>query len=161
MGRWWWPFWAGGDLAAGPLELPPEQWVRSEGGLGGRPLKTKFNHALKPLAGRPPWLHFVGITAFFRHPGEDGLPGEEEARELVQLESHLRREFRPDEGALTAGVIITGGWAQFVVYAADPEGAKERYRRLRREFPAFELQLDLVEDSAWAVYGQFVHSARR
>lgn len=124
-------------------------------------MRTSFNHALKAVAGRPPWLFFVGITAFLRHPGQDGLPGETEERELAQLEAHLRREFRPEVGALTAGVIISGGWAQYVVYATEPEGAKERYRRLRQAFPAFELQLDLVEDSAWAVYGQFVRTSRR
>ena len=138
------------------LDLAPERWVRTEGGLGGLPLVARFDHALREVAGRAPWLYFVGITAFLQAPGEDGLPAGAEAQELERLESRLRREFARGAKALPAGAIANGGRVQYVVYAADPEDAKERYRRVCADFPDLGLQLELVEDTAWAVYGQFV-----
>ena len=155
--RWWWPFGdKGSDSVQAVPELPPEHWVHSEGALAGLPLQARFDHALRHVAARSPWQFFVGITAFLQSPGEDGLPVDSEARELKLLEAHLRREFGRGQNSVPAGVITNDGRVQFVLYTSDPEAAKERYRRLRQEFPGFELQLDVVEDTAWAVYGQFV-----
>lgn len=157
MRRRWWPFRGkAGETGVVAPSLSAERWVCTAGGLGGLPLAARFDHVLRHIAGKPPWQFFVGITAFLRSPGEDGLPNEVESRELKLLEAHVRREFGRGQDSVPAGVITNGGRVQFVVYTSDPEAAKERYRRLRQEFPGFDLQLELAEDSAWAVYGQFV-----
>jgi len=143
--------------AAGPLRnwSIPKSWAIAEGRHEGKAVATRFNIALRPIAGREEFPDRIGIIAPIRTPNDRGFPGRGEIRQLDVIEELIEKRMSISNESLIAGVVTSNGLREFVVYTSNVEAAKAKADAIAREVTTHELQIIVRNDPQWRVYRTF------
>ena len=140
-----------------PLSTPPEDsWAVAQAELDGKPMFLRINEGLRPWVGRSPFGHRFGVTVPLRAPNEHGLPTDEEASALEQIEEALLAAFPPGGPSLLAVVITTGGFREWVFYTSAADEVGPALEALRPRAAPHEVQFYVEPDRKWAVFRSFL-----
>jgi hypothetical protein len=143
--------------AVGPIRdwSIPKSWSIAEGTHEGKPVATRFNIALRSIAGREEYPDRLGVIIPLREPNDRGFPSRAEIRQLDVIEELIDRRLGGGNQSVLAGVITTGGTREYVVYTAAGEEAMLKASELAKEVSSHEVQVILRSDPAWKVYRVF------
>jgi hypothetical protein len=133
----------------------PESWSVGRGELHGKPLITRFNLSLRGAIGHASFHKQLGIAVPFNHQTENGLPENQEMKELGEIEDVILRRFTVGNESLFAGVITTGNMREFVLYTSDEVGAVAKAQQLVKEIRHHQVQFVVNDDPEWNVFKQF------
>jgi hypothetical protein len=142
---------------AGPLRhwSIPKSWTIATGTHEGKPVSTRFNIALRPIAGRPEFPDRLGIIVPLREVNDRGFPSRAEVRQLDVIEEMIDLRLGGSNESLIAGVITTSGLREFVVYTSAAQAALAKAEALAREVTTHAVQVILRSDPEWRVYRVF------
>jgi len=143
--------------AAGPLRnwSIPKSWSVAEGTHEGKAVATRFNVALRPIAGRDEFPDRLGIIAPLHDANDRGFPDRAEIRQLDSIEELIEKRLGGGNESLLAGVVTSSGMREFVVYTSNIESAKVKAEAVTREVMTHELQVIVRNDPQWRVYRTF------
>jgi Family of unknown function (DUF695) len=143
--------------AAGPIRQwsIPKSWTVAEGTHEGRPVATRFNIALRPIAGREEFPDRLGIVVPLRNPNDRGFPSRAELRQLDEIEELIDKRLSGGNQSILAGVITSNGLREFVVYTSNVDEAASKASALAKEVSTHEVQIIVRSDPAWKVYRTF------
>ncbi len=143
--------------AAGPVRTwsIPKSWAIAEGRHEGKAVATRFNIALRPIAGCEEFPDRIGIIAPIRTPNDRGFPGRAELKQLDVIEELIETRMSGANESLIAGVVTSNGLREFVVYTSNIESAKTKADAITREVTTHELQVIVRNDPQWRVYRTF------
>lgn len=133
----------------------PNSWSVSRGQYEGKPIFTRFNAALLPLAGRVEFSKQIGVAVPLNDPTEDGLPQGNEFAQLDEIEDLLERRLTEGNESLFAGVITTKAMREFVLYTSNAEQAVVKIKQLTQEITHHRLQWVVNDDPQWLVFKEF------
>src|SRR5947207_4812426 len=111
---------------AGPLRnwSIPKSWAVAEGKHEGKAVATRFNVALRPIAGRAEFPDRLGIIAPLRDVNDRGFPNRAEIRQLDAIEELIEKRMSGGNESLLAGVVTSNGIREFVIYTSNLDAAK-------------------------------------
>ena len=143
--------------ASGPLRSwsIPKSWAVAEGRHEGKPVATRFNIALRPIAGRDEFPDRLGIIAPLHNVNDRGFPSRAEIKQLDAIEELIEKRMGGGNESLVAGVVTSNGLREFVVYTSNLEAAKAKADAIVREVTTHELQIIVRNDPQWRVYRTF------
>jgi hypothetical protein len=116
---------------------------------------TRFNVALRPIAGRDEFPDRLGIIAPLHHVNDRGFPNRAEIKELDAIEELIEKRMGGGNESLVAGVVTSNGLREFVIYTSNLEAAKAKADAVVREVTTHELQIIVRNDPQWRVYRTF------
>jgi hypothetical protein len=142
---------------AGGNRFPTEsKWSLLTGEDSGQPLVVRRNDSASDLLGSPAYRTRVGIALPFARPTETGLPDNDEAAELYQIEDAICDRMGADELALLVLTITGGNVKELVFYTRDPKKAQLAIDAVRTRVTSHEIQNYVEDDPEWDVYREFV-----
>ena len=143
--------------ATGPLRnwSIPKSWSVAEGTHEGKAVVTRFNLALRPVAGRDEFPDRIGIIAPLHDANDRGFPNRAEIKELDVIEELIERRMSIGNESLLAGVVTSNGVREFVVYTSNVDVAKTKAESVVKEVTTHELQVIVRNDPQWRVYRTF------
>jgi len=116
---------------------------------------TRFNVALRPIAGHQEFPNRLGIIAPLREANDRGFPSRAEIKQLDAIEELIERRMCGGNESLLAGVVTSNGLREFVVYTSNLEAASTKAEAVVREATTHELQIIVRNDPQWRVYRTF------
>lgn len=143
--------------ATGPVRnwSIPKSWSVAEGTHEGKAVATRFNVALRPIAGHQEFPNRLGIIAPLREANDRGFPSRGEIKQLDAIEELIERRMCGNNESLLAGVVTSNGLREFVVYTSNLEVASTKAEAVVREATTHELQIIVRNDPQWRVYRTF------
>jgi hypothetical protein len=143
--------------ATGPVRnwSIPKSWSVAEGTHEGKAVATRFNIALRPIAGHQEFPNRLGIIAPLREANDRGFPSRSEIKQLDAIEELIERRMCGANESLLAGVVTSNGLREFVVYTSNLEAASTKAEAVVREVTTHELQIIVRNDPQWRVYRTF------
>lgn len=143
--------------ASGPIRSwsIPKSWSVAEGTHEGKAVATRFNVALRPIAGREEFPDRLGIIAPLREANDRGFPNRGEIRQLDAIEELIEKRLGGGNESLLAGVVTSDGVREFVVYTSNLDAAKTKADAVTREITTHQLQVIVRNDPQWRVYRTF------
>jgi len=143
--------------AAGPLRnwSIPKSWSVAEGTHDGKAVATRFNVALRPIAGRDELPDRIGIIAPLRDANDRGFPNRGEIKQLDVIEELIERRMSGGNESILAGVVTSNGMREFVIYTSNIAAAQAKAEGITREVTTHELQVIVRNDPQWRVYRTF------
>ena len=133
----------------------PKSWMVAEGRHDGKQVVTRFNVALRPIAGRDEFPDRLGIIAPVRTPDDRGFPNRAEIKQLDAIEELIDKRMSGNNESLIAGVVTSNGLREFVVYTSNVESAKKKADAIVNEVTTHQLQVIVRNDPQWRVYRTF------
>lgn len=133
----------------------PKSWAVAQGRHEGKPVATRFNVALRPIAGRDEFPDRIGIIAPLRNANDRGFPNRAEIRQLDAIEELIDKRMGGGNESLIAGVVTSNGLREFVVYTSNLEAARAKADAVVQEVTTHELQIIVRSDPQWRVYRTF------
>jgi len=133
----------------------PRSWAVAEGTHEGKAVATRFNVALRPIAGREEFPDRLGIIAPLRNANDRGFPSRAEIRQLDAIEEVIEKRMSSGNESLIAGVVTSNGLREFVIYTSNLESAIAKAEAVTREITTHELQVIVRSDPQWRVYRTF------
>ena len=142
---------------AGPLRnwSIPKSWAVAEGKHEGKAVATRFNVALRPIAGRAEFPDRLGIIAPLRDVNDRGFPNRAEIRQLDAIEELIEKRMSGGNESLLAGVVTSNGIREFVIYTSNLDAAKSKADAVVREVTTHALHVIVRNDPEWRVYRTF------
>ena len=147
-----WPFRQKKTSAEPNWEGP---WKVSQGEHNGGPLFVRVHEGVGRLAEDGSFPDQVGIAVPLHSPNEHGLPTDDEAQELGEIEDRIVELLEGGCQTIHVATITTGGMREFVLYTKDEETVNEGFSHLKETVSTHELQLMIQPDPEWSVYKQF------
>jgi hypothetical protein len=143
--------------ATGPLRnwSIPKSWSVAEGTHEGKAVVTRFNLALRPVAGCGEFPDRIGIIAPLHNANDRGFPNRAEIKQLDAIEELIEQRMSSGNESLLAGVVTSNGLREFVIYTSNLESAKAKAEAVTREIATHELQVIVRNDPQWRVYRTF------
>ncbi|GEM_PF-873740 len=143
--------------AVGPVRnwSIPKSWAIAEGRHEGKAVATRFNIALRPIAGREEFPDRLGIIAPIRTPNDRGFPNRAEVKQLDVIEELIEKRMSGANESLIAGVVTSNGMREFVLYTSNVEAATAKADAIAKEVTTHELQVIVRKDPEWRVYRTF------
>jgi hypothetical protein len=143
--------------AVGPIRnwSIPKSWSVAEGTHEGKAVATRFNVALRPIAGRDEFPDRLGILAPLHEANDRGFPNRAEIKQLDAIEELIDRRLSGGNESLLAGVVTTSGVREFVIYTSNAEVSRAKAEALAREVTTHQLQIIVRNDPQWRVYRTF------
>ena len=142
---------------AGPVRnwSIPKSWAVAQGRHEGKAVATRFNVALRTIAGRDEFPDRIGIIAPLRNANDRGFPNRAEIRQLDAIEELIDKRMGGGNESLIAGVVTSNGLREFVVYTSNLEAARAKAEAVVHEVTTHELQVIVRNDPQWRVYRTF------
>jgi len=143
--------------ATGPIRSwsIPKSWSVAEGTHEGKAVATRFNVALRPIAGREEYPNRIGIIAPLHDANDRGFPSRAEIKQLDAIEELVEKRMSGGNESLLAGVVTSNGVREFVVYTSNVDGAKTKADAVAAEVTTHALQVIVRNDPQWRVYRTF------
>ena len=143
---------------AGPISSwrIANSWSVGRGEFEGKPIFTRFNEGLAPLAGRPEFAKQIGVAVPLNDPTRDGLPQGAEFGQLNEIEDLLERRLTDQNKSLYAGAITTNAMREFVLYTSDADEAVLKIRELAQHVAHHKLQWVINDDPEWRVFKKYL-----
>ena len=140
-----------------PDLVPPaeDSWSIGQADRDGAPMLLRLNSALKPFAGSPAFSHRIGVAVPLHAPEPNGLPGTDESIALGEIEDNLVSALCASRETISALVITTGGFREFVFYTSVPQDASKVLEQLRDATSSHKLQFYVESDPEWEVFRSF------
>jgi hypothetical protein len=143
-----------GKPKALPLDsLPDDVWSVSKGTNNGKPMLVRINTSVRQYAGHPELPHRLEIAIPLRAPNESGMPDNEEADQLGEIEERLFRAIGTSGRVVL--VITTGGMREFVSYVGSPDEGARIFAAVRTGTTTHKVQHYVQADPKWEAYSQF------
>jgi hypothetical protein len=133
----------------------PKSWTVAEGTHEGKAVATRFNIALRAIAGCDQFPDRIGLIAPLREANNRGFPDRAEIRQLDAIEELIDKRLGGGNESLLAGVVTSNGVREFVVYTSNVDAAKTKAEAVTREVTTHELQVIVRNDPQWRVYRTF------
>ena len=116
----------------------------------------RINTGLRPIAGKPPFDHRIGVAVPLRAPDANGLPTKDEADALKKIEDEMLATFHASRQTLLAVVITTSGFREFVFYTSVARDVIPTMELLRTRITSHEVQFYIKPDKSWEVFQSFL-----
>ena len=133
----------------------PKSWTVAEGKHEGKAVATRFNVALRPIAGRTEFPDRLGIIAPLRDVNDRGFPNRAEIKQLDAIEELIEKRMSGGNESLLAGVVTSNGIREFVIYTSNLDAAKTKADAVVREVTTHALHVIVRNDPEWRVYRTF------
>jgi hypothetical protein len=130
-------------------------WAVAQGQYEGSPLFVRIHQGVSPLVGDPRFSQQVGIAVPLLNPDAHGLPTNEEAAQLAEIEDAISAALEPNHISVQVLSITTKGMREFVFYTTDADAVRTAFAQLQASIVSHELQLVIQRDPDWSVYRQF------
>lgn len=134
-----------------------KDWSVRQGELEGKPVFVSFRANIDTKENRNFLPFQVGVAIPLLNPTVDGLPTNEEAKELWNIEDELKLILKNTYNALYVMSITVDGMREFVFYVPKwiPEEIEKTVKEIEKKAGSHELQFMLKEDSDWKTYTHF------
>jgi len=135
-----------------------DSWSVATGDDDGKPLIIRIRNQPPSFARKEVFPHLLTVHWQYESPNEQGMPSEEIAARMSDLEDLLEPAF---EGARQAflTVIVTGnGIREWQWYARNPEVVMKLVNETLSELEPFPVEFSFQEDPEWAGYTRFRES---
>jgi hypothetical protein len=122
----------------------------------GKPLIFRIRNKPPSFASKEAFPHLLAVSWQYEPPNESGMPPEELANRMGQLEDLLDEAF---EGACQAflSVIATGnGVREWQWYARNPDDVMTLVNQTLGEFEPFPVEFSFQDDPDWIAYSRFL-----
>src|SRR5437763_1582527 len=141
----------------GPLRMwsIPKSWTVAEGKHEGNAVATRFNVALRPIAGRAEFADRLGIIAPLHDANVRVFPNRAEIKQLDAIEELIEKRMSGGNESLLAGVVTSNGVREFVMYTSNLDAAKAKADAVVREVTTHALHVIVRNDPEWRVYRTF------
>ena len=113
------------------------------------------NTALRALNERERFPYRVGFAVAFQKPNRYGLPGVDEARELMSLENEIDRAMTGKKLGFLSLVISTGGMREYVFYSNQPDAVRRVIKKMGGRLHGRDIRSYVTADPGWEVYFRF------
>src|SRR5438105_3612758 len=113
-------------------------WLVVHGIHRGSPLVARFDADVEDELRRGRYRVQLGVAVPLRQASSLGLPDEDEANQLEQIEESISRELGAN--GLLVGVISTNAMREFVIYTQSPDWVENFKARLRSLTDSHTLQ---------------------
>ena len=126
-------------------------WLGAEGDYDGHALLIRLRQLPEdfPTSRYPLRLN---VTWTMSEPDENGLPGDEEWKGLVEFEDRLVDAVENDEHSILVGILTCNGQREFIFYTADVTGFVERLTDMPQEEERYPITIEAYDDSEWSYY---------
>ena len=133
-----------------------ETWSVATAEDDGKPLIFRIRNKPPSFASKEAFPHLLAVSWQYDPPNESGMPPEELANRMGQLEDLLDEAF---EGACQAflSVIATGnGVREWQWYARNPDDVMTLVNQTLGEFEPFPVEFSFRDDPDWIAYSRFL-----
>lgn len=130
-------------------------WTVGQGQYDGAPLFVRLHLGVGRLAHDGTFPEQVGIALPLNSPNELGLPTNEEAQQLGEIEDQIVAALEGDRRTIHVASLTTGGVRELVLYTNDPAGVEQAFAALKENISTHDAQLIIQSDPDWSIYKQF------
>jgi hypothetical protein len=144
-----------GNKKIKPLSDYPETWDIAEGIDGDNPIFIRTRSLIKEAVGHPEYPFQIGVAVPLKHPTPDGLPTNQEAHLLNDIEDKLTKVLTT---SVLVMIITTSGMREFVFYEKTwrPEELEAQVKSVNKEHPDHQLQFIMKHDPNWSIIKPFL-----
>jgi hypothetical protein len=135
-------------------KIPEGKWTVAQGMVEGRAMIVRINSAARALVSDAELRHRIGVAVPLLAPDADGMPSAQESQRLNDVEDALCAAFDDGRRSVELLVITTSGMREFVFHTSDPHHVDRSVPAVRAQFPEYQVQLIIEEDTNWDVYQQ-------
>lgn len=137
-------------------EYPTEsKWSVIQGIYQEHPILVRRNDSAKVLIGSHDYIYRLGFAIRLGNPDESGLPPNDEANILNQIEDELCAQFEKNQIAIEVLAISTNGMREFVFYSRDIQNVEQVFNKIRTSFTSHDIQSYHTEDKDCDLYKEF------
>jgi hypothetical protein len=150
-----WPFVPKKPL--NPEKLPvADRWQIARAERAGKPMILRTHAGYRDFRGVAGFDHQVGIAVPLHDVDTQGLPKTRESEELNVIEEVICSLLEPQNESLFVATLTCGGIREFVLYTANPDAVKQKFKLLQDRTSTHHVHLKIQPDKDWNVYAQLL-----
>jgi hypothetical protein len=135
---------------------PDDTWSVATAQDDGKPLIFRIRNNPPSFARKEAFPHLLAVCWQYRSPNEQGMPSEEAAARMSELEELLEPAFEGARQAFLTVVVTGNGVREWQWYARYPEKVMQLVNETLGELEPFPVQFSFQEDPEWEGYSRFL-----
>ena len=133
-----------------------DTWTMATAEDEGKPLIFRIRNNPPSFARRESFPHLLAVSWPFESDNGSGMPSQEVAERMGQLEDLLVPAFEGKQQAFLSVIVTGNGVREWQWYARDAEEAMQLVNEALGEYEPFPVQFSFQEDPEWQGYNQFL-----
>jgi hypothetical protein len=131
-------------------------WSVATGEDDGKPLIFRIRNQPPSFAEKKAFPHLLAVSWQYESPNEQGMPSEEVAARMRQLETLLEEAFEDARQAFLTVVVTGNGVREWQWYARNPDDVMKLVNEALGELEPFPVGFSFQDDPEWAGYSRFL-----
>ncbi|HMP01632.1 MAG TPA: DUF695 domain-containing protein [Gemmatales bacterium] len=132
-----------------------DSWAAGTGEVDGKLLIFRFRVQPPADADQATFPHLMAVSWEYESPNDSGMPAEEVAERMVELEELLVEALENSWAAFLFVVTTCDGVRDWQWYAKDPDEVMRLVNVALGELEPFPIDFGFMDDPEWAEYARF------
>ena len=133
-----------------------DSWSVGTGEDNGKPLIFRIRNQAPSFAEKKAFPHLLAVCWQYESPNDQGMPSQEDAERMSELEDLLEPAFEGSRQAFLSVIVTGNGVREWQWYARNPDEVIKLVNATLSELEPFPVEFSFQDDPEWQGYLQFL-----